>query len=115
MPGLVGATMRRDGTFSSLRGSISHQACGEDCPERPGLVTVKLFNLLMARLGPGLLSRGVVVRARDLSRWMTGRPKDFWTAVQKFKVNNRVIDVSVYEVGVPQTDAAVLLHVEKIM
>jgi hypothetical protein len=67
MPGLVGATLRKGGYYSSLRAAITHsRERGE--AERSGdaaLVQVKLFNLLLAELGPVLLARGVVLDPRE--------------------------------------------------
>jgi hypothetical protein len=56
MPGLVGATLRRNGALSMMRASITQ---GQSAPEKPHLpsatVVVKLFNLLIEELGPFLL------------------------------------------------------------
>lgn len=72
LPGLVGATMRKGGTYASLRSSISHtEAAREEHGSRSGYATLKLFNLLMGELGPALLQRGVMVpssRILDLMR-----------------------------------------------
>jgi hypothetical protein len=72
LPGLVGATMRKGGTYASLRSSISHtEAAREDGGRESGLATLKLFNVLMGELGPALLQRGVMVpssRILDLMR-----------------------------------------------
>ncbi|OQX15922.1 MAG: hypothetical protein BWK80_40550 [Desulfobacteraceae bacterium IS3] len=51
MPGLVGAVMRRGGSLASFRSSITY-AENENMPERKeGVITLKLFNLLIAELG----------------------------------------------------------------
>lgn len=61
MPGLVGATLRRSGYYAAMRSAITHAGAPAE-PERGAvLVRVKLFNLLIAELGPVLLARGVVV------------------------------------------------------
>lgn len=61
MPGLVGATMRRGGFYAALRQGISHAVDDEAVAGRSGTVRVKLFNLLLAELGPLILSRGLVL------------------------------------------------------
>jgi len=67
LPGLVGATMRKGGTYASLRSSISHtEGAREEHGGRSGYATLKLFNVLMGELGPALLQRGVMVPASRL-------------------------------------------------
>src|SRR5512134_372411 len=48
MPGLVGATLRRGGAYSSFRSAITYHETGEACFPGEGFVHIKLFNLLMA-------------------------------------------------------------------
>jgi hypothetical protein len=66
MPGLVGATMRRGGFYASLRQGISQLA--QDVPISPddGVVTIKLFNLLLGELGPTILARGLLLEQNEL-------------------------------------------------
>lgn len=73
MPGLVGATLRRGGTYSSFRSGITYHETGQACEQAEGLVEIKLFNLLMAELGPGLLQQGVLVKSRDLADFLSER------------------------------------------
>jgi hypothetical protein len=64
MPGLVGATLRRGGFYARMRAEITAAATaagGASGPAAPGVVTVKLFNLLIAELGPPLLAHGVLL------------------------------------------------------
>ncbi len=66
MPGLVGATLRRGGYYKAMRSGISWSTLGDDgLPEgvAPGLVRVKLFNLILREVGPRLLAHGVLVDA----------------------------------------------------
>jgi hypothetical protein len=66
MPGLVGATLRRGGYYAAMRKSVSlssdHPGATSAPSEAPsaavetGVVRVKLFNLLIAELGPLILS-----------------------------------------------------------
>ncbi len=78
MPGLVGATMRRGGAYSSFRNTITYHENDAQCVSGEGSVQVKLFNLLMAELGPGLLRKGVFVNSSDLREFLDGQPADFW-------------------------------------
>jgi hypothetical protein len=77
MPGLVGATLRRGGAYSSLRSAITYHETEKPCTTGEGWVTVKIFNLLMAELGPDLLRTGVLLRSSDLLEFLRERAKDF--------------------------------------
>ncbi len=78
MPGLVGATLRRGGTYSSFRSAITYHETQEKCVKGEGLIQIKIFNLLMAELGPGLLKKGVVIGSEDFILFTTGQSRDFW-------------------------------------
>jgi hypothetical protein len=77
MPGLVGATLRRGGAYSSFRSAITYHETGKACMPGEGWVNIKLFNLLMAELGPGLLRQGVLIRAEDLVDFLSERQQEF--------------------------------------
>jgi hypothetical protein len=77
MPGLVGATLRRGGAYSSFRSAITYHETGKACIPGEGWVNIKLFNLLMAELGPGLLRKGVFIRAEDLADFLAERQQEF--------------------------------------
>jgi hypothetical protein len=78
MPGLVGATLRRGGRLTRLRSAISHR-CLDSIPQdvAPGLVTIKLFNLVCDELGPVLLARGVDLPPGDLDDFLA----DHWDEI----------------------------------
>src|SRR5271169_753796 len=77
LPGVVGATLRRGGAYSSFRSVITYHETGKACATREGLVCVKIFNLLMAKLGPDLLRTGVFLRFSDLLGFLMERAEDF--------------------------------------
>jgi hypothetical protein len=77
MPGLVGATLRRGGAYSSLRSAITYHETAIACASGEGWVGIKIFNLLMAELGPGLLRTGVLLRSSDLLGFLMERAEDF--------------------------------------
>jgi len=89
MPGLVGATLRRGGTYSSFRNAITYHETEEECVQREGLVQIKVFNLLMAELGPGLLQRGVVISSEDFIRFATGQSQDFWQGRRRITLDGK--------------------------
>ena len=93
LPGLAGATLRRGGTFASLRSQITHP--GDDTPiaQREGFIVLKLFNLLMEELGPALLHRGVFIKKEVLKEFLRNLPRDFWAGCQVPKVDGEEVEV----------------------
>ena len=89
MPGLVGATLRRGGTYSSFRSAITYHETQEECVKGEGLVKIKVFNLLMAELGPGLLQRGVVISSEDFIFFATRQSQDFWQGCRRITLNDK--------------------------
>jgi hypothetical protein len=77
MPGLVGATLRRGGAYSSFRSAITYHETVMACAPGEGWVNVKIFNLLMAELGPDLLRTGVLLRSSDLLGFLMERAEEF--------------------------------------
>jgi hypothetical protein len=65
MPGLVGATMRSGGILAGFRRTISHQPPQIQSDAQNGLLTIKLFNLLIKAIGPRFLQQGILVRLED--------------------------------------------------
>ncbi len=79
MPGLVGATMRRGGFYAALRQGISHVLENKASGGQSGTVRIKLFNLLLAELGPLVLARGLIPdhgELNDLRQIFPGLPED---------------------------------------
>jgi hypothetical protein len=94
MPGLVGATMRRGGYYSGLRSAITYKEQGERKPEKEGVLRIKLFNLLLAQLGPIFLGRGVYMSVRELTGFLTRQPFDFFKACRKAMFDGEYLEVS---------------------
>jgi hypothetical protein len=63
LPGLVGATLRKGGYYSTMRAGITHHARASVEPVAPGVVQLKLFNLIIAELAPALLAHGLLLDA----------------------------------------------------
>lgn len=82
MPGLVGATMRRGGFYAALRQGISHIVESGIAAGGCGTVRVKLFNLLLAELGPLVLARGLMLEREELDE-LAQRIPDLTKAEQK--------------------------------
>jgi hypothetical protein len=89
MPGLVGATMRRAGYYSAMRNTITYIEPGGSDSGEPLMFTVKLFNLLLARLGPLFLQRGVYARALELTRFFIRQPSGFYEGCRGATIDGR--------------------------
>lgn len=70
LPGLVGATMRRGGFYSSLRNPINYQEETGDQVLREGMIVLKLFNILLKDIGPRLLSKGFLIESFQLQDFL---------------------------------------------
>ena len=74
MPGLVGATMRRGGFYAALRQGISHLLESDTADDACGTVRLKLFNLLLAEVGPLVLARGLILERAELDELLASLP-----------------------------------------
>ncbi len=92
LPGLVGATMRRGGAYSSFRGPITYRETVGICPEGEGLVRLKLFNLIAGELGPGFLKKGILVKSSDLADFLKERSPDLWKGCSEVFVDGNPAD-----------------------
>jgi hypothetical protein len=63
LPGLFGASVRKKGVCSSLRTSITCGKGEQGNSPRAGVIILKLFNLLIAEMGPRVLERGIILDA----------------------------------------------------
>lgn len=93
MPGLVGATLRRGGAYSSFRSGITYHETGEACGRKEGCVRIKLFNLLMAELGPVLLHKGVFLGSADFLGFTAGLSQDFQQGCRRITLDNKPVNV----------------------
>lgn len=109
MPGLVGAAMRRGGTYAYLRDAITaRESIG--CPSpRPGLVQMKLFNMVMEELGPGFLRRGIIVDVPELADFFRDQSPAFWAAVVKATLNERPVALDLLSSGKAMSGQSMML------
>jgi len=96
MPGLVGATLRRGGAYSSFRSAITYHETEKGCAPGEGWVNVKIFNLLMAELGPDLLRTGVLLPSSDLFGFLMERIEEFRHGCSA-TLNGKPIDIGKLE------------------
>jgi len=89
MPGLAGATLRRGSYLAAFRNQITYRENKTDIPQKDGLVILKLFNLLVAELGPTLLKKGVYFQREDFEVFMQSLSAEFWQACRRVKLDGQ--------------------------
>jgi hypothetical protein len=72
MPGLLGATLRRDSYLAPFRGTITFREHINHHTRSPGYIYLKLFNTISQEIGPILLKKGIII---DLEEFL--RPLNF--------------------------------------
>jgi hypothetical protein len=113
LPGLAGATLRRGGTFASLRSQITHPRDEISIMPREGLIVLKLFNLMMAELGPALLQRGIFIKKEVLKEFLRNLPQNFWAGCQAIKVDGEEIKVDeLLAINWPENKGLVSMRVQ---
>ncbi|MBA4394003.1 MAG: hypothetical protein C0407_10665 [Desulfobacca sp.] len=97
MPGLVGATLRRGGTYASLRQAITLSEEEGSVPLEEGRVTLKLFNLLVPEIAPLLAAKGFWLKGEDLDEFLKNRKGGFWADWLTIRVDGKEIDLKAVE------------------
>lgn len=94
MPGLAGATLRRGGLLASFRAQITHAGDKtSDTSKGEGMITVKLFNLLLPDLGPVFLKKGIYIKRKDFEGFLRSLPEKFWPGCKSARVGDREINL----------------------
>ena len=93
MPGLVGATFRKAGCLAAFRGSITYRKEDDGaatCHE--GTITLKLFNLLVAEMGPLFLKRGIWINGGELKDFLSTRQSSIETMIESAEKDGHAVD-----------------------
>ncbi len=91
LPGLAGASLRRNGYYASMRDSITHFSVEPDLHAREGTITIKLFNVLIRELGSTFLKNGIVVNHPVMTHFFQERQEDFWKEIGEAYLEDRLI------------------------
>ncbi len=89
MPGLVGATLRRESPLASFRQSISASSGAKDNENSEGCIQIKLFNILLTELGPGFLEMGIFVQGFIYKSFLEKQTSEFWNRCTKILVDGK--------------------------
>ncbi len=92
MPGLAGATLRRDGPYASLRASITYREERVKTSIEEGLITIKLFNLLIEELGPLFLEKGIIIKSSELRDFLAEQSDEFRQGCGLILLNGEALD-----------------------
>lgn len=90
MPGLLGATLRKGGFYAGLRREISHHGRDIDTTNACGRVSIKMFNVLLRRLGPILLTHGVWMDPKRLQTFLKDLDDGFWQECREVTLNGQI-------------------------
>ncbi|MEE9609677.1 MAG: hypothetical protein V3W19_00415 [Desulfatiglandales bacterium] len=93
MPGLVGAILRRGGRYAPMRDQISHKGETGSTSLQEGMISLKLFNILLKELGPPFLKRGIWVNGKDLEDFIKRQSDHFWEGCKAAHVDGEKIDL----------------------
>jgi hypothetical protein len=93
MPGLVGAVLRSGGFFASMRSTISYREETEAGRPQEGMVSLKLFNILLREIGPAFLEKGIWVHGKDLQDVIDGKSDDFSTGCKEVILDGDEVDL----------------------
>jgi hypothetical protein len=103
LPGLVGATLRRGGFYACLRDSITYRIADKSVDMRQGIITIKLFNLLMEELGPVFLKRGIIMSRSAIASFFQTQKEGFWKEIKAVHLESmsiapgKLMEESAYE------------------
>jgi hypothetical protein len=91
MPGLVGATMRAGGFYSSFRSSITYSDKGDADESGRGVLFLKIFNIIMTDLGKKFLGSGIILKIDELKDFFAGMKEEFWREIAGVEIEGEAI------------------------
>lgn len=94
MPGLVGATLRKGGTFAAMRNTISYNDEASANANGEARVTLKLFNMVLKELGPVFLKSGIWIHSHNFSDFISHNLEDLKPACDSVDLNDQKMDVA---------------------
>jgi len=95
MPGLVGATFRKNSVLSPFRSHISFNRLQDSEPlkgKNDAIITLRLFNILINETGPGLLKKGVLIQGQALKAILETERSTKDSLIKAIKFNGLICD-----------------------
>jgi hypothetical protein len=89
MPGLVGATFRKNGRYASLRSTISYSKTETAIAKGEGVITLKFFNMIAKELGPAFLQKGIIVDGQTVHNFVLRNSSDLNAAGTSIHLNDK--------------------------
>ncbi len=112
MPGLVGATLRRGSYYAAMRSQITAAETLNTVTPEPGMITLKLFNLVLAEFASLFLRRGVWIEKETLHDFLATRPGDLWRNCRAVLLDgDRLAPAQVAELSWPDATELICLSV----
>ncbi len=96
MPGLLGATMRKAGAYSTMRASISYDEKKPQPAAQPGSLNtgiwifVKFFNLIVKEIGTDVLKRGIRITGETLLDFIQSNKTALEEKTHKIRIDNQL-------------------------
>ncbi len=97
MPGLVGATFRKSGYYSSFRSHVSQQDNIKVSLSHEGKVTIKLFNLIAKDQGHIFLKRGIHISGKKFREFFSQKKDAFRSAFKSISMDGKPVDQDTIE------------------
>jgi hypothetical protein len=97
MPGLVGATFRKGGTFAPMRNSISYDAGISIQGEGEARVKLKLFNMVLKELGPVFLANDVWIQVDKFKQFLAKYLTEIKATCSLFQLDGENVDIAEFE------------------
>jgi hypothetical protein len=91
MPGLVGATFRKSGYYSSFRSHVSQQDNIKVSLCHEGKVTIKLFNLIARDQGHIFLKRGIRISGKKFREFISQKKDAFRSAFKSISMDGKPV------------------------
>ena len=93
MPGLVGAILRSGGYYAAMRSQISHEENMPTSQLKGGIITLKLWNLVVKELGPTFLQNGIIIKGEALQEFIESRLEDLKIKCLAVELNNKPVEI----------------------
>jgi len=89
LPGLAGATFRRSEKTEPSQSTTIVKKEIKKSTKQYGVITIKLFNLVLRELGPAFLKSGALISKNELANFISRQPEKFLKACKSIKIDSK--------------------------